>query len=158
VRSIETETLRKLCDDLKIPYVELERREVFVKPNYPIDLNNPALFKAAIHIINEGRMKAKIKDVEYYNSDPVLHYYFKCRIEEIGGNFRGPFKAHKVLVSYADSWTGRLLNSIGIPYGSRSINQPFVDLSRLSDDIWRYYIQSTLTEEGSFFSRVNTTQ
>ncbi len=150
VRLIETGTLRGLCDDFKIPYVELERRRVFVNPSYPIDLNNPALFKAATHIINEGRMRAKVKDIEYYNSDPVLHYYFKCRIEELGGAFRGPFEARKALVSYADSRVGRLLNSIGVPYGSRSISQPFVDFRRLSDEIWKYHIQSTLTEEGSF--------
>ena len=135
VKPIEVGTLKKLCEDLKIPYVELEKRLAIINPNYPIDLNNPSLFKMAIHIINEGYMRTKTKSIEYYNSDPVLHHYLKCRVEELGGGFSGPFKAHKVLVSYADPLIGRLLDAIGVPYGSKTINQPFVDLKHMRDDI-----------------------
>jgi len=155
IRPIETETLRKLCKDFKIPYIELEKRKAIVDPNFPIDLNNPALFRAAIHVINEGHMRTKTKDVEYYNSDPVLHHYFKRAVEEAGSTFRGPTKAHNVLVSYADSLMGRLMNFIGVPYGSKSIKQPFMDLKRLDDDTWKYYLQATLTEEGNFYVEIS---
>jgi len=150
LRSIETQNLRRLCNDLKIPYIELERRKIIANPNYPIDLNTPALLKAAVHIINKGHMRTKTKEIEYYNKDPVLHYYFKRAVEDLGGKYTGPFRASRVLVSYADSLTGRLINAIGVPYGSKSTKQPFMNLRPLSDDLWRYYFQTTLTEEGSF--------
>lgn|GEM_PF-1618801 len=154
VKPVEAGTLRRLCDDLKVPYIELERRKVFINPTFPIDLNKQALFKAAIHIVNEGYMRTKTKNIEYYNSDPVLHRYFKRAVEEAGGAFSGPFKAHKVLASYADPLIGRLMNVIGVPYGSKSIRQPFIDLKLLDDGTWRYYFQTTLTEEGNFHVEV----
>ena len=80
-------------------------------------------------------MRTRTKEIEYYNSDPVLHHYVMCSVKEAGGVFNGPFKAHKVLVSYVDSLTGRILNVIGVPYGSKSIKQPFMDFRRFDDKL-----------------------
>ncbi len=154
-KPVEIKTLKRFCEDFRIPYIELERETVFSKVRFPLDLNNPSIFMLASHIINEGHMRTENKSIEYYNKDPVLHFHFKNRVEEIGGSFSGPFEAKKALVSYADPLTGRLLNAIGVPYGSKTINQPFVDFKRMSNDVWKYHVQTTLAEEGAFTLRVS---
>lgn len=98
------------------------------------------------HVLNEGHMKAETKSIEYYNKDPVPHYYLKQRAEELRGSFSSPFRAHKAFASYIDPLTGRLLNAIGIPYGSRAQNQPFVNFERIDNGTWRYHVRATLTE------------
>lgn len=45
---------------------------------------------------------------------------------------------------------GGLLNAMGVPYGSKSIRQPLIDLRLLDDYVWKYFIQTVLNEEGSF--------
>ena len=153
-KPVEVRVLKRLCDDFKIPYVTLEERNVFTNIKFPIDLDKPSLFMLASHILNEGHMRTETKSIEYYNKDPVLHHYLRQRVEELGGSFSGPFEAHKAFVSYVDPLIGRLLNAIGIPYGSRALNQPFMDFKRVDNSVWRYHFQATLTEEGAATLRV----
>ncbi|MHC1628138.1 MAG: hypothetical protein ACXQTI_04850 [Candidatus Nezhaarchaeales archaeon] len=153
-KPIEVRVLKRLCDDFKIPYVALEQHNAFTNIKFPIDLDKPGLFMLASHILNEGHMRTETKSIEYYNKDPVLHYYLKQRVEELGGSFSGPFEAHKAFASYIDPLTGRLLNAIGIPYGPRAQNQPFVSFKRMDNSTWKYHFQATLTEEGAITLRV----
>jgi hypothetical protein len=50
--------------------------------------------------------------------------------------------------TYIDVKTGRILNYIGVPYGDKAVNQPTINLGRMSNEVWRYHLQTTLTEEG----------
>ena len=76
----------RICDGLGISYLEFEKRDLFMG-KYPYDLSNSALWKVAVHVINEGHLNRGINRVEYANNDPVLHFYFKRAVEESGGVF-----------------------------------------------------------------------
>lgn len=54
MKNVETGTLKRLCNELRIPYIELESKGIIAKPCYPLDLNNAAFFRVATHILNEG--------------------------------------------------------------------------------------------------------
>ncbi|RLF08021.1 MAG: hypothetical protein DRJ69_06590 [Thermoprotei archaeon] len=147
---VRVSVLRRLCDELKLPYDSLEKEGAFISPQYPIDLNSRSLWFAAFHIINEGNMYARTRFIQYTNRDPVLHHYFRQAIKGSGGEFYGPYFTSKdILVSRADALTGRKLNVLGVPYGSKAIHQPSIDLSRMDDETWRHYVRTLLTEEGS---------
>lgn len=140
--------LMRLCNQLQIPYIELEKRGIFTEHQFPYDLGNPALWKLAAHVINEGSIK-KDHGVHYANIDPVLHWYFERCVLEAGGSYEGPDPHRgKVLRSYADALTGRRLTFIGIQCGKKTIHQPTIDLYRMSDEVWKYYVQATLAEDG----------
>jgi hypothetical protein len=53
-----------------------------------------------------------------------------------------------VFESFADAFTARKLNIIGVSFGLKSVHQPLINLSALDNETWRYYMQATLTEEG----------
>ncbi len=159
-RSPRIGTLVRICDGLGISYLEFEKRDLFMG-KYPYDLSNSALWKVAVHVINEGHLNRGINRVEYANNDPVLHFYFKRAVEETGGVFYKPeLSMGRIFKSYADGFTMRRLNAIGLQYGRKVLHQPNIDLSVLSDKLWRYYVSTTLTEDGcanlSLNSRSNT--
>jgi len=139
LQRISVLSLRSILDSLKVPYWEVD--ELL---GYPIDLANPGLWKLAVHILNEGHIDRRKLNATYYNKDPVLHYY----VYELGGRpaylDKGAFKSY-IPVEYS-----QLLINIGVPIGNKTINMPNFDLSILSDDLFKYYLQATLTEEGSF--------
>lgn len=139
--------LLNFCKDFDIPYFELEKRGIVL--DFPNDLGKSALWKIATHILNEGNIDRSYYKVSYYNKDPVLHWYLKKNLEDIGRRLLRITFRRNLLESYADAKTGRLLNFIGVPTGNKTVNQPTIDLSKMNDDAWRYHIQTTITEEGS---------
>jgi len=149
-RYITTGSLRKLCDELAIPYIVLEKKRLFRQYNFPYDLSSPSLWKLATHVINEGSIPKATSSVTYVNEDPVLHWYFKKQVEATGGTYSGPHprKRGAVMDSYADATVSRKLHAIGVPYVKKTVNQPTIDLSRMDEDTWRYHVQTTLSEEG----------
>ena len=143
--------LRKLCRELGISFYDLERRAVI---GYPVDLSNQYLWMLATHILNEGYVRNELTGSVYVNKDPVLHWYVMRNIKEVGGEvtrvvLRKYGGEGLKLESYIDSKTSRLLSYIGVPAGRKTVNQPSIDFSGMSDEVWRYHIRATLTEEGS---------
>jgi len=142
--------LVRLCNQLNIPYIELEKRKIFPKHNFPYNQADPALWKLATHVLNEGSIDKK-HVISYANKDPVLHWYFKKAVTEAGGKYYGPYKAKNKLLyeSHADPLTGRRLTMIGVPQGAKTIHEPVIDLSKMTPEAWKYHIQTTIAEEGS---------
>ena len=58
-------TLIRICDELGIPYYELERRGLF-RGRYPCDLANPDLWRVAVHVINEDHLHRRINRLSAY--------------------------------------------------------------------------------------------
>jgi hypothetical protein len=54
----------------------------------------------------------------------------------------------RIFISYADGFTMRRLHMIGLQDGWKVLYQPNIDLSVLPDEVWRYYVSTTLTEDG----------
>ena len=125
-------------------------RGIFIQYKFPYDQSDPALWKLATHVINEGNIHKITAQVQYVNKDPMLHLLFKKRVVESEGVYTGTHlkRDEKVYVSYAKADIGRRLMMIGVPKGDKTTNQPTIDLSKMPDDIWRYHMQTTLTEEG----------
>lgn len=86
--------LKRLCNQLKTPYIELEKRKIFTQHNFPYNLADPALWKVATHILNEGNIDKEYA-VSYSNKDPALHWYFHKAVKEAQGNPTGPDKVKK---------------------------------------------------------------
>jgi hypothetical protein len=150
VKQPTTKGLKRLCNQLKTPYIELEKRKIFTRHNFPYNLADPALWKVATHILNEGHIETDY-NVGYVNKDPVLHWYFHKAVKEAQGTPKGPDKDKQKLLfeSYADVLTGRRLEIIGIPRGRKALNEPTIDLSKMPNKIWKYHVKTTLTEDGS---------
>ena len=151
--SAKTGVLKRILGYLRIPFEELEERNVFLDRKFPIDLFSKPVVRLYTHVLNEGYLyvgkRPTETNIRYVNQDPTLIRTFIDYVRRIGGEARILEPKKPGFDVRTDTVTARIIHAAGLPYGRKTLTNPPLHPVVMKDkELAKEHLHITFLEEG----------